>query len=403
MAKKFKRIFLIVMDSVGIGSAHDAHLFGDVGSHTLRHASEAKEDGLVIPNMEKYGLGSLSEIRGVKSITNHPNSYVFKHIEKSNGKDTMTGHWEMMGVYTKKPFKTFTDTGFPEALMKELSEKSGYKLIGNKSASGTEIIKELGEQSIKEKSLIVYTSADSVLQIAASEEVIGLNELYRVCEIAREICMRPEYLLGRIIARPFVGKTAETFKRTSNRHDYALQPNEKTVLNILQDAGIVTSSIGKISDIFNNYGITRSQKTVSNEDGMDKTILQAKNNEFEGFIFVNLVEFDSEYGHRRDPLGYALAIERFDKRLGELMEVVNDDDLVMVTADHGNDPTWHGTDHTREEVPLIAISKSFTKGRKLADRHSFGDMGATVLANFGLKPTKTLIGKPIKELLKEIK
>lgn len=399
--KKFKRVFLIVMDSVGIGYMADAHLFGDKGSHTLRHAAESKKEGLVIPVMEKYGLGTLSDIPGVKKVDHHPESYVFKLNEASNGKDTMTGHWEMVGIHTKKPFKTFTDTGFPKALIDELSEKTGYKIIGNYSASGTEILKELGEEQMRDNSLIVYTSADSVLQIAAHEEVTGLDELYRACEIAREICMRPEYLLGRIIARPYVGKDKNSFKRTANRHDYALSPNEPTALNILNDNGLTVSAIGKISDIFNGYGITRTQKTVSNEDGMDKTIAQAKENAFNGLIFTNLVEFDSEYGHRRDPLGYALAIERFDKRLGELLEVVTEDDLVLVTADHGNDPTWHGTDHTREKVPMIAISKAFKNGRKLDERHSFGDIGATILHNFNLKPTPTLIGEVIKELLED--
>lgn len=399
--KKFKRVFLIVMDSVGIGSMPDAHLFGDEGSHTLAHAAESKPEGLNIPVMEKYGLGNLSTIRGVKPVANHPQSYVFKLLEASNGKDTMTGHWEMAGIYTKKPFKTFTDTGFPQALIDELSEKTGYSIIGNYSASGTEILKELGEEQMRDNSLIVYTSADSVLQIAAHEEVTGLEELYRCCEIAREICMRPEYLLGRIIARPFIGKDKNSFKRTSNRHDYALSPSEPTVLNILDSNGITVSAIGKISDIFNNYGISRTQKTISNEDGMDKTIAQAKANEFNGLIFVNLVEFDSEYGHRRDPLGYALAIERFDKRLGQLLEVVTEDDLVLVTADHGNDPTWTGTDHTREKVPMLAISKAFNNGRQLEERLSFGDIGATVLANFNLLPTPTLIGTVIKELLED--
>lgn len=399
--KKFKRIFVIVLDSIGIGAMPDAHLYGDAGSNTLKHTAESKENGLYIPNLEKYGIGNLDDIRGVKKVKNHPHSYVMRMLEASTGKDTMTGHWEFMGIYTEKPFKTFTDTGFPQALIDELSEKTGYKIIGNYSASGTEIIKELGEEQMRDNSLIVYTSADSVLQIAAHEEVTGLQELYRCCEIARDICLRPEYLLGRIIARPYVGSNPSNFKRTANRHDYALSPPEPTALNILDENGVTVSAIGKISDIYNNYGITRGQKTVSNEDGMDKTIEQAKKNEFNGLIFVNLVEFDSEYGHRRNAVGYADAIERFDKRLGELMEVVTADDLVLLTADHGNDPTWHGTDHTREMVPLIAISKAFTKGRVLKDRTSFADIGATILINYNLKPTPTLIGKPIKELLEE--
>lgn len=399
--QKFKRVFVIVMDSVGIGAMPDAANYGDKGSHTLRHAAQAKEHGLYVPNLEKYGLGNLDDIKGVKPVKSHPHAYAMKMKEASTGKDTMTGHWEFMGIYTEKPFQTFTDTGFPQALIDELSAKTGYKIIGNYAASGTEIIKELGEEQMRDNSLIVYTSADSVLQIAAHEEVTGLDELYRCCEVAREICLRPEYLLGRIIARPFVGTNKDNFKRTANRHDYALSPPERTVLNILDDNGITVSAIGKINDIFNSYGITRTEKTVSNEDGMDKTIAQAKKNEFEGLIFTNLVEFDSEYGHRRNALGYAEAIERFDKRLGELMKVVNDDDLVLITADHGNDPTWHGTDHTREMVPLIAISKRFTKGRVLPTRNSFADIGATVLKNFNLKKTPTLIGEAVTELFSE--
>lgn len=397
-AKKFKRVFLIVMDSVGIGEMADSHLFGDKGANTLVHTANAN-GGLHVPFMEKYGLGQLHPILGVKNVENHPTSYVLKLNEASNGKDTMTGHWEMVGVHTLKPFKTFTDTGFPQVLIDELSERTGHKIIGNVAASGTEIISELGEEQMRDNSLIVYTSADSVLQIAAHEEVTGLEELYRCCEIAREICMRPEYLLGRVIARPFVGKDKDSFKRTANRHDYALSPSEPTHLNILQDAGLTVSSIGKISDIFNNYGISKSVKTKSNEDGMDKTIEQAKDNSFSGFIFVNLVEFDSEYGHRRNPKGYAKALEDFDIRLGQLLEVVTEDDLVLVTADHGNDPTWHGTDHTREQVPLIAISKAYKNGRLLPTRNTFADMGATVLANFGLENRPSLIGTPIIELL----
>lgn len=400
MKHKFNRVFLIVMDSVGVGAMPDAHLFGDAGSFTLGHLAE-KYGGLHVPVMEKYGLGQLNDIRGVRPNANHPQSYCLRVHEASNGKDTMTGHWEMMGILTTKPFKTFTDTGFPQALIDELEEKTGHKIIGNISASGTEIIKSMGEEAMRDNKLIVYTSADSVLQIAAHEEVTGLQELYRCCDIAREICMRPEYLVGRIIARPFVGTNANNFKRTSNRHDLALSPSKKTVMNILADHQFEVSCVGKISDIFNNFGVTKTQKTKSNEDGMDKTISEAKRDDFQGLVFTNLVEFDSEFGHRRDPIGYAKAIEAFDKRLGELLEVVKDDDLVLVTADHGNDPTWHGTDHTREMVPLLAISKSFSKGRKLPDHLTFADMGATILANFHLTHPKSLIGTPIRELLEE--
>lgn len=400
MKTKFNRVFLIVMDSAGIGAMPDAARFGDEGSSTIVHLAE-KNGGLHVPNMEKFGLGELNDIKGVKKVTKHPESYSLRVHEASNGKDTMTGHWEMMGILTTKPFKTFTEKGFPQVLIDELEQKTGHKIIGNVAASGTEIIAELGEEAMRENKLIVYTSADSVLQIAAHEEVIGLEKLYRCCDIAREICMRPEYLVGRVIARPFIGTNSANFKRTPNRHDLALSPSQKTAMNILADNGFEVSCVGKISDIFNNFGVTKTQKTKSNEDGMDKTIAEAKRNDFKGLVFTNLVEFDSEFGHRRDPLGYAKALEAFDKRLGDLMEVVQDDDLVMITADHGNDPTWHGSDHTREMVPLLCISKSLKNGRHLQDHMTFADMGATILANFGLEMPKTLIGAPIIELLND--
>ncbi len=390
---RFKRIFLIVADSAGIGNCPRAEEFGDPGSNTFAHAAHSV-GGLEIPAMESLGIGSLDEIEGVKPLV-PAKGYAVRLMEASNGKDTMTGHWEMMGVYTKKAFKTFTDTGFPEELIKELEEKTGHRIIGNKAASGTEIIKELGERQMKENSLIVYTSADSVLQIAAHEEATGLEELYRCCEIAREICLRDEYKVGRVIARPYVGTCALDFKRTSNRHDYALSPEEDTDLNIMMDARLATIGIGKIGDIFNMKGISDSTHTVSNEDGMDKTIALIKEGDFEGLCFVNLVEFDSEYGHRRNPVGYARCLEAFDKRLAEAMECLREDDLIMVTADHGNDPTYRGTDHTRERVPLLLYSPSFEKGGILEDRASFADIGATVLKNFGLSVGEGLIGTPI--------
>ena len=311
----------------------------------------------------------------------------------------MTGHWEMMGILTTKPFKTFTDTGFPKELIDELEEKTGRKIIGNIAASGTEIIKQLGEEQMKTGALIVYTSADSVLQIAAHESIIPLNELYKDCEIARDICMRPEYLLGRIIARPYVGDNKDNFKRTSNRHDYALSPTGTTAMNILKDAGYEVSCVGKINDIFNGAGVTRTQRTISNNDGMDKTIEEAKK-DYKGLCFVNLVEFDSEYGHRRNPIGYGKAIEDFDKKLKILLDTIKDDDLVMITADHGNDPTHTGSDHTREHVPLLCYSKSIVDGRQLNERNTFADIGATILENFGLKKASNMIGEPIEELLK---
>ncbi len=397
--QKFKRIFVIVTDSVGIGEMPDADKFGDKGTNTFVHTS-MRCNGLNVPNMNSLGLGDLAPIVGTSKV-NHPNAYCMRLKEASFGKDTMTGHWEMMGIYTTKPFITFTDTGFPKELIDELEEKTGHKVIGNKAASGTEILKELGEEQMRDNSLIVYTSADSVLQIAAHEEVTGVKELYRCCEIAREICMKPEYYVGRVIARPYIGDKPENFKRTPNRHDLAVSPSGTTVMNVLKDNNYMVSCVGKIGDIFNQVGVVKTQKTVSNMDGMDKTIDEAKNHDFIGLCYVNLVEFDSEYGHRRNPIGYGKALEEFDVRLGQLMSFLHDDDLLMITADHGNDPTHTGTDHTREKVPLLCYSKSFKHGKYLDERNTFADIGATILANFNLKKSPNQIGEPIKELLND--
>ena len=405
MLHPYKRIFVIVADSAGIGYEPDADKFfngdhNDWGSNTFVHIAEKMPNGLNIPNMEALGIADLADIKGTHKVS-HPHSYVARCRELSNGKDTMTGHWEMMGILTTQPFKTFTDTGFPKELIDELEAKTGHKVIGNYAASGTEILKELGEEQMRENSLIVYTSSDSVLQIAAHEEVTGVPELYRCCEIAREICMKPEWMVGRVIARPYLGKDKDSFKRTSNRHDLALKPTVPTVMNVLQDNGYMVDCVGKIGDIFDGYGVVKTQKTVSNEDGMDKTIIETKDFDFEGLCFVNLVEFDSEYGHRRNPIGYGECLERFDKRVGEMMKYMKDDDLLIITADHGNDPTWPGTDHTREKVPLIMYSPSIKNGRYLEERESFGDIGATVLKNFSLKKPENLVGKPMEELLSD--
>ncbi|HNY74211.1 MAG TPA: phosphopentomutase [Bacilli bacterium] len=393
---KYKRMFVIVIDSVGIGEMPDAEKFGDKGANTLVHTAR-EAGGLKVPVMNSLGLGDLAPILGT-TIVKHPHSYALRLRETSAGKDTMTGHWEMMGINTTKPFQTFTDTGFPQSLIDELAEKTGHKIIGNKAASGTEILVELGEQQMRENSLIVYTSADSVLQIAAHEEVTGVKELYRCCDIAREICMKPEYFVGRIIARPFIGTNKHNFKRTANRHDLAVSPTGTTTLDVLKNNGFMVSSIGKINDIFNTMGVVKAQKTVSNLDGMNKTIEEAKNHDFTGLCYVNLVEFDSEFGHRRNAIGYAKALEEFDVKLGELLKVLKDDDLVMVTADHGNDPVHHGTDHTREKVPLLIYSKSINNGRYLDERETFAVIGASVLENFGLKKTPNQIGAPIMEI-----
>ena len=396
---RYKRIFVIVADSMGTGYLDDADKFGDKGSNTLLHIGEKMPNGLDVPTLNILGMGDLDPIRGTSKVS-HPQSFIAKAKEISNGKDTMTGHWEIMGIHTQVPFKTFTDTGFPKELIDELEKRTGHKVIGNCAASGTEILERLGEQQCREGSMIVYTSSDSVPQIAAHEEHFGLEELYRCCEIAREICMKPEWMVGRIIARPYLGTNKDDFKRvTGHRHDLALRPSQKTVMNVLQDNGFMTSCVGKIGDIFDQYGVVKTQKTVSNEDGMDKTINEAKEHDFTGLCFVNLVEFDSDYGHRRDPIGYGECIERFDKRVKELIPYLKDDDLLIITADHGNDPTWTGTDHTREKIPLIIYSKSIKNGRLLSERQSFADIGATILKNFNIEKPSHLLGEPIEEVL----
>ncbi|MGF7084073.1 phosphopentomutase [Lachnospiraceae bacterium PF1-4] len=344
-----QRAFLIVIDSVGAGAASDAAAYGDEGADTLGHTAQAV-GGLHLPNLEKLGLGNIHKLEGVKPVTG-PLAQVTKLNEKSVGKDTMTGHWEMMGVYTTEPFITFTDTGFPAALIKELEEKTGHPVIGNVAASGTEIMNELGEEHLKTEAMIVYTSADSVLQILANEETFGLEELYRCCEIAREITMKPEWRVGRVIARPFIGKKKGEFVRTANRHDYALRP-PRNVLDELKDHGLDVIAIGKINDIFDGQGITRAVHSASSVQGMEQTIVVA-GEAFNGLCFVNLVDFDAKWGHRRNPVGYAKELEAFDQKLGELMPLIKPGDVLMITADHGNDPTFEGTDHTREKVPFL--------------------------------------------------
>lgn len=379
----FKRIFLIVLDSLGIGEAPDAADYNDLGSNTIGHIAESMD--LNIPNLKSLGYGNIAPIKNVEAVKN-PKAFYGKMQEASLGKDTMTGHWELMGLYIDTPFQTFTDTGFPDELIKELEQRTGYKTVGNYSASGTEIIKELGEHHMKTKELIVYTSADSVLQIAMHEDIIPIEEQYRICEIARDITMKPEWKVGRIIARPFIGTNKDNFTRTSNRADYALKPFEKTTLNYLEDAGLDVIALGKINDIFDGYGITEYEKTKSNKDGMNKIIART-NQDFKGLCFLNLVDFDALYGHRRNPIGYGEAIEEFDLDLPVLMNKLNKDDLLILTADHGNDPTHHGTDHTREYVPLLVYSPMFDEGRKLEVSNTFADLGMTINDNFNtLKP-----------------
>ncbi|MBO1000978.1 phosphopentomutase [Bacillus sp. SD075] len=376
----FKRIFVIVMDSVGIGEAPDADLFGDKGADTLGHIAE-KMNGLNMPTLAKLGLGNIREIKGIDKAQ-QPLAYYTKMKEASTGKDTMTGHWEIMGLNISTPFRVFPD-GFPELLVNELEAKMGRGIIGNVPASGTEIIERLGEEHMKTGALIVYTSADSVLQIAAHEDIVPIDELYKICEIAREVTMADEFKVGRVIARPFTGEPG-SFKRTPNRHDYALKPFNRTVMDELKDSGYDVLAIGKISDIFDGEGVTESLRTVSNMDGMDK-LIQTVEQDFKGLSFLNLVDFDALYGHRRDPEGYGKALEEFDARMPEVLDKLKEDDLLIITADHGNDPVHEGTDHTREYVPLLVYSKRFTEGAELPIRDTFADIGATVAANFDVK------------------
>lgn len=377
----FKRIFLVVMDSVGCGTAPLSHLYGDDGANTISHIAEAT-GGIHLPVLESFGYGYLTNISGVRPTAHSLASYG-KADELSTGKDTMTGHFEMVGIHTTQPFKTFTDTGFPKDLIDLLEEKTGHKIIGNKAASGTEILKELGEEHLKTGAMIVYTSADSVLQIACHEEHFGLEELYRCCQIAREICLDEKYKVGRIIARPFLGEDKDTFKRTPNRHDYALSPAHETTLDALKQANFDVISIGKINDIFNTCGITEAHKTVSNHNGME-ILNEIAKKDFEGLCFVNLVDFDALYGHRRDAEGYKECLEEFDRDLGNFLPLMREDDLLLITADHGNDPTWTGTDHTREYVPIFAYHKNMV-ATDLGIRSSFADLGQTIAENFGVK------------------
>ncbi len=395
--ERFKRVFVVVMDSLGVGAMPDSADFGDIGVNTLGHISESV-DTFTIPNLRKLGMANLTPLKQVPPVEKTL-GYYGKLKEKSLGKDTMTGHWEMMGLEVTKPFQTFTEHGFPPELIKELEERTGRKVIGNKSASGTEILDELAEEEIATGHMIVYTSADSVLQICGNEETFGLDELYRCCEIARDLTMKDEWKVGRVIARPYVGRKKGEFTRTSNRHDYALKPFGATTLNALKDAGFDVISIGKINDIFVGEGITESYKSKSSVHGMEQTIDVAKK-DFHGLCFVNLVDFDALWGHRRNPSGYATEIERFDVNLGVLLDTLREDDLLIITADHGNDPTYTGTDHTRERVPFLAYSKSFTGSGELPETDTFAVIGATIADDFKVKMPEGTIGYSILDMLK---
>ncbi len=390
--KSWNRVFVIVIDSLGIGGAADAGEYGDKGTDTLGHISESVEH-LKIPHLQSLGMANLHPLRQVASAQ-RPLGYFMRLNERSRGKDTMTGHWEMMGLKTEKPFITFTDTGFPCELIEELEKRTGRKVIGNKSASGTEILEELAEEEIAKGHMIVYTSADSVLQICGNEETFDLKELYRCCEIARELTMRDEWKVGRVIARPYVGKKKGQFKRTSNRHDYAVPPFGKTALDAMKENGLDVISVGKIQDIFAGCGITRALKSKSSVHGMEQTI-QVAGEDFHGLCFVNLVDFDALWGHRRDPAGYAGELERFDEKLGELLHVLREDDLLMITADHGNDPTYTGTDHTREQAPLLIYGKNLEGFGELPEADTFAVVGATAADVFGIPMPEGTIGQSL--------
>ncbi|WNQ09358.1 phosphopentomutase [Paenibacillus aurantius] len=391
--KTFRRVCLIVLDSVGIGEQPDAARFGDTGADTLGHIAE-RVTGFALPNLAKLGLGNISPLKGIEPA-GKPEAYYGKMTEVSVGKDTMTGHWEIMGLKVTIPFNTYPD-GFPEALIREFEKETGRRVIGNKPASGTEILDELGEEQMKTGAWIVYTSADSVFQLAAHEEVIPLEELYRACEIARRLTLKEEFAVGRVIARPYIGKPG-AFTRTSNRHDYAVKPPEPTVMNRIQEAGLACIAVGKINDIYSGEGVTEARHTKSNDDGVTQTI-EALSSDFHGLLFTNLVDFDSLYGHRRDPEGYGQALMDFDKRLPEIQAKLGEEDLLILTADHGNDPVHSGTDHTREYVPLLVWSPSLKETASLGVRATFSDLGATIADNFG-------VGMPVngKSFLNELK
>ena len=394
--KKYKRIFTVVIDSLGIGALPDSESYGDLNVNTLAHIADSV-DTFKIPNLQKLGLGNLCPMKQVLPVEKPMGSYA-KLAETSIGKDTMTGHWEMMGLHITQPFQTFTDTGFPKELIDELEKRTGHKVIGNKSSSGTTILDEYAEEEIATGNMIVYTSADSVLQICGNEETFGLDELYRCCEIARELTMKEEWRVGRIIARPYLGKKKGEFTRTSNRHDYALKPYGTTFLDALKAKEYDVISVGKISDIFCDEGITESNRSKSSVHGMEQTI-EIANRDFTGLCFTNLVDFDALWGHRRNPVGYANELESFDEKLGILLENLNEDDLLIITADHGNDPTYKGSDHTREYVPFLAYSPSMTAANPIETQETFAVIGATIADNFDVQQPEGTIGHSLLPLL----
>jgi phosphopentomutase len=390
-----RRVFLIVMDGLGIGELPDAKEYGDEGSNTLKNMAEAA-GGLNLPNLEKLGLGNLGDFRGIAGTDEAAGCFGIM-AEASKGKDSTTGHWEMMGVIVNEPFPTYPD-GFPAGIIRRFEEETGRKVIGNIPASGTEIIKELGSEHIKTGKPIVYTSADSVFQIAAHEDVIPPDELYRMCELARDILQSP-HNVSRVIARPFTGKEG-SFKRTYRRRDFSLLPHKKTVLDHLSDRSIETVSIGKVRDLFAGKGFTESVKASGNEDLIDKAIDSFSKLD-NGLVFVTLVDFDTLYGHRNDPEGYSKALCFFDEKLSDIFELITENDILILTADHGCDPTTESTDHSREYVPLIVYGPAIKRGTDLGLREQFSDIGATVLGYFGINHKELLL--PGKSFLDEIR
>ena len=372
-----KRAFLIVLDSVGIGEMPDAADYMDEGSNTLKAASTSEYFNM--PNMAEMGLFNIEGVDCRPSVAN-PTAAVARMYEASKGKDTTIGHWEISGIISEKPLPTFPD-GFPKELLDKLSEATGRKIICNKPYSGTEVIKDYGREHVETGALIVYTSADSVLQIAAHEDIVPIEELYRYCDIARELCVG-EWGVGRIIARPFEGEYP--FKRTTNRHDYSLEPPKKTMLDTLIENGLAVKAVGKINDIFAGKGISNMVRTKNNMDGVDKMLDYAKE-DFEGLCFVNLVDYDMLYGHRNDVEGYAKALTEFDERIPEILGMLKEDDILMITADHGCDPITPSTDHSREYTPLVMYGKNIKEGVNLGTRDTFADIATTILDYFGLK------------------
>ncbi|TDW25774.1 phosphopentomutase [Breznakia blatticola] len=394
--KNYKRIFTIVVDSLGVG-ADDLPGY-DTGANTLAHIADHMPN-FKIPTLQKLGMANITPLASVEANAS-PKAVYTKMKEASVGKDTMTGHWEMMGLEIKTPFKTFTETGFPKELIDELEKRTGRKIVGNKSASGTEILDEFGEDEINNGVLIVYTSADSVLQICGNEETMGVETLYKYCEIARELTMRPEWMVGRVIARPYTGSKKGEFVRTANRHDYALKPYGPTALDALKDGGYDVISVGKIKDIFDGEGISEAYKSKSSVHGMEQTI-DLLQKDFTGLCFTNLVDFDALWGHRRNPVGYGEELERFDEKLNVFIEQMQDDDLVIITADHGNDPTYEGSDHTKETVPFIAYSKKMVAGKHITEFDTFANIGATICDNFEVAMPEGTIGESVLDTLVE--